>query len=338
MMVAAILMAGAQSGVAQNALTFKDGSFWLNGAGRGLQIPVVLPPSRRLGVFALQHKDRWVVVDDRGLTVRVGKDVRTTRLPDIAVTGKLFTRDEVLRTVELVEKGERTRGFATWAGDARIGDTLYLLLRWSDKAGTPWLEALVDLDLNSPRPWPRLLGRFPAPSPRRNEARDALRVVDGKLAAIGVDGDDWGVSLWNPADPPGEMARLGTFTPIGKGLTTFRSSPDLSRVFAVERTSYGTTLVSEADWVSRARKALFEERGDVTLAHVDPPVARFARGETTLLRNLDTGAELAINPRMTMRFLESGMLAWFPAERPTQAALYSYSDWRASASWKAATR
>src|SRR4051812_48053687 len=67
----------------------------------------------------------FAVWDERGLTVRIGKKVRSTHLPDIAVSPRVFPRDEILKTIDLIHRGKRKKGANALSGSRRIGNTAY---------------------------------------------------------------------------------------------------------------------------------------------------------------------------------------------------------------------
>ena len=75
------------------------------------------PPS------VIYRKDaNYAVWDSRGLTIRKDGRVRNTRLPDIALTPKLFSRDEILQTKDLLQNKKRQKGADALSGSMRVGN------------------------------------------------------------------------------------------------------------------------------------------------------------------------------------------------------------------------
>lgn len=329
----ALSLAMAVAAQPPTSLVFKDGSFWILASQETLRVPLETEVAKKAGIFALQHKDRWVVVDERGLTVRTAEGAKSSRLPDIAVTGRLFVREETLETVDKVAKGIRQRGFSTWTGAEKIGSTLFLRLRWKEKTGDPWLESIVKVDLEAGSPKGELVGRLDGIAPSADEAKDGVISLDGKLASVTKRGDEWGLSIWDPASPAGDKGRLGEFKPFGRRLAAYLLAGE-SKALVAERTDYGTVLASEVSLTDGARSPLFEARGQIEFVSANPPVARVVEGKKVTLRSIESGAVLDIAPDLTMRFVPLGMLAWAPTGNPSQAALYGYRDWRALAVWR----
>jgi len=143
-----------------NLRLFQD-SFVVRLGAQKADVPIQLPREKPALSVSFRKNQTYAVWDDRGLTIRIGKTAKSTRLEEIAVTPKIFTADEIRETAGLIKAKKRSKKAASLSGARRIGTTVYFLLRWEDSAGKPWMESLVSVDLAKPTFHPTLLARLP---------------------------------------------------------------------------------------------------------------------------------------------------------------------------------
>ena len=125
-------MLALQPKLSNYTLSLFEGNFVLRSRSEVQRIPVIVPATRPALVMLYRRDRNYAVWDDRGLTVRAGKYVHSTRLTEISVSPKLFTPDEIQRTVDLIHSGlgarkrircrarnEWVRTFSFWLGGRR---------------------------------------------------------------------------------------------------------------------------------------------------------------------------------------------------------------------------
>jgi len=300
---------------ASPSVTFDGSGFHVRGLGKEVVEPLVAAAAPDHVTY--RKDDAFAVWDSRGLSVRHRSFNMSTRLPEIALTPKLFTKEQIIETREAVEKGERSKEASALSGSRRIGDEVYFLVRWDDKAGKPWLEALVRVNLTLAKPKPELVGRFDGFSVASGAIDDQLVLVGASPAAF-VKGEAgaWGVGSLDRAK--GEFG----FRPLGQGL---RSATILSPrlALAMEDTGYGKVRVARIDLVSGARRDIAEVPGVPTL--VDGQLPALAMISTNLgpaLRNLETGAQVMLPVKPEVRRTSAGILVWGQG-KPESCSLYS---------------
>lgn len=295
-------------------------------------VPTKPEPAKLAKTVLFRKNQTFVVWDQRGLTVRVGKKARSTRLPEVAVTPRLFTREQILNTRARIKRGVRSANAAGVSGSYRIGNDIYFLLRWEEKSNQPWLEALVKVDLSQENPKPQLLGRYTGLSLANQEIDQRLFVKDGRLAAVTRVGPLWGVSAYDPKTK--EFAYL----PVGEKLQGFALIGKLTAVF-IEGTAYGPSIVGRADLDTGERSVLFESRGFVRLLdHKLPPLFVINAEGKRMLKNSDTSAQLELSPEWDFARAGENIVAWTPPVNPKAAKLYKPQRWQVLASWARAAK
>lgn len=317
----AILLLGHQGPL---EIQFSQDAFLISGGSKPLRVPLQeTVEAPKLGVF--RRGNVWVVWDERGLTVRDGDWSKTTKLEDAATSPKLFSREQILETVALVERAIRSKGASRLSGARRFGDRVYLLARWEDNSKRPWLEALFSVDLTDIRPQPQVIGRFEGYSLADRTSDDRLMILDDKLALITSNGQSWGLAKFDPKDWSFGYTALGgtltSYVPINQRLGIF-----------TERTSYGVTSVGRVDLIAGFRRTLFETRTEATPIDTSDPLIFLLKGRgVAALRNSETGAEVKVPAGAAARRTDLGVLVWSPAKKPTWAALYDPARWEIKA-------
>lgn len=274
---------------------------------------------------AYRKNDAWAVWDDRGLTIRKGKRVFSTKLPEISTSPKLQTREQLVETVDLIKNGKRSTEARALSGSKRIGSEIYFLMRWMDSEGKTWLEALVGVNLDEEKPIPRLLGKFEGLSLASAEIDDKLMLHKDALGILTRKGEEWGESIYAPG------GKVFSYRKLGYGLKNFKLVSGQTGEF-VDTAKYGATLAGRIALTDGRRDELIETRGKVTL--VGSSVALIENKGKAALRNLITGAEIGLEAGSHYRVAPQGLLVYYGDTRPTKAYLYNTSDWSVLASWK----
>lgn len=290
-------------------------------------VPLTLPKDKPVLSVSFRKNKNYAVWDDRGLSIRIGKTAKSTRLEDIATSPKAFSAEELAENVDLIQKKQRTRGATALSGAKRVGNLVFFLARWEEKGGKPWLEALVSIDLTEDTFHPKFHARLPGLTLADKKIDDRLFVLSDRLSAVSRKSDQWGVTSFDPD------AGKFEFKELGKNLESFQ--PLSARVGAfVERTDYGAKVGGRVDLTSLARKNLVEGKGTLKFADKSEPlIALFSKGSQVRLLNTDTGAELELLSSVAMRRTPLGLVVWSPFNNPKRAWLYSFERWSQLAEW-----
>ena len=306
----------------QYTLTVLGDTFIVRDGTKKETVPRVLRQPKTKETLVFRRDKRWVVWDERGLTTRDGDWTVTDRLEAVPVSAKAQSKAAIAKTVAAVKAGKRTRAAAGLSGARRLGTLVYLLPRWEEKDGTPWLEALIVVDLAKPHPKARLLGAFDGLSLARKPVEDRMD-LDGGLLTVPVNGDDaWGVATYDP-----KKSKFG-FRP--RGVRLLALEPD-GRI--IEKTAYGTTLAGRQDdgrtipWI--------ETRGPAEFVPGPGPIL-VRCGDR--LRNAVTGAETRLAPEASVRRTNAGLLVFWPEKTPRSARLLEPSRLEERARWERGTR
>lgn len=321
-----VAMLGANPSV---GLKYENGAFVMNdsqGERRVIVNPPVPPPT---STFAVKQRNTWLVWDNRGLTLRVGDKAASTRMPYIPTSPKVFSREQILENIRLIDQGKRQKEATALSGSEVIGDTVYLLVRWADADGKTWLEILMKVDTAAEEPKPEFVAKMPGMSLARGEVDDEMFVLNEKLVAVGTMGNEWGVSAFDV----NEEAVL--FKAFGTGLVRGSVQPDRRKVLFVERTSYGTQLAGEVELGTGARTDFAEARGNVSFFSAKPLLLRVDDAKGVALRYVDTGAEVRVPAGSEARMTGVGVLTWHPKANPQRALLYEPTRWIPVANWTA---
>lgn len=294
--------------------------------------PLKIPPgSPRLSV-AFRRDAAFAVWDERGLTIRVGKKLQSTKFRDVATSPKAFTKEEIKRTLSEIKAGRRSRDVGGLSGAVRIGSSVYFLARWTQKDGTPWAEAILRADLSEKFPEPKFLGRIPALSLAARPIDDQLFILEGKPSYVARTGAKWGLAQIDLKSKNISLDVLGGqligYTPIEGSVLGSRLG------LFVERTAYGTTVAGRVDLVNRYRKPLAEARAAMRFIDArDPACVVISFGDTAVLHNTATGAEMALPVPCATRRLSRGVVVWTPVSEPKRAWLFDPQRWQVRAYW-----
>lgn len=269
--------------------------------------------------IAYRRDQRWAVWDDRGLTVRDGKVAVTTKLGDISVSPRAFSRDEILKTLDMFKSGKRKKNSDSLSGAIRLGSKCYFLPRWTDTDGKAWLEALIEVDLNQANPRPKFLGRFKGFTSALKPIDDRLFLVRNRLSIVSSEGGTWGLASYS--DNSGAFE----FSPLGTNLISyFRGG------YFLESTTYNTYIVGQIDLGSGLRKNLFETRSKLVDLKDGSSVAVIRQKGSTIVKNLKTGGQITTDGNAYVAPVDKYVLVW-TKEKRTSAYLYEPVRWTAVA-------
>jgi hypothetical protein len=269
--------------------------------------------------IAYRRDQRWAVWDDRGLTVRDGKVAVTTKLEDISVSPRAFSRDEILKSLEMFKVGKRKKNSDSLSGAIRLGSKCYFLPRWTDTDGKAWLEALIEVDLNQANPRPKFLGRFKGFTSALKPIDDRLFLVRNRLSIVSSESGTWGLASY--LDNSGAFE----FSPLGTNLISyFRGG------YFLESTTYNTYIVGQIDLGSGLRKNLFETRSKLVDLKDGSSVAVIRQKGSTIVKNLKTGGQITTDGNAYVAPVDKYVLVW-TKEKRTSAYLYEPVRWTAVA-------
>lgn len=262
--------------------------------------------------------DTSVSWDSKGLSVKSGSFSSVSLLEDCALSPKLFEKAEIIKNRDLIAEGKRQKTANGLAGSLRLGKHVYFVPRWIDKEGKVWLEALVSINLDDAKPKWKLLGKFNGSSLSKSSVESRLFPQGASVCMFAIQpSGSWGLASYEPSKA------AFAFKELGKDLEDYLYIGGKMFMIA-EATSYGKTRLARYDLGTGARRDLMEAKGDILLVDDNKPY--LVEVQTNLgpaLRNLETGAQLAIPPRSAVRRTPFGVLVW-PVDDPKQAVLYSF--------------
>jgi hypothetical protein len=278
-------------------------------------------------VLAYRKDEDYAVWDSRGLTVRKGDQSRSFRFEEVPTDPKLFTPDEISKIQQDVRDGKKSLQATGLSGARRIGQRTLFLVRWTDSTNKPWLEALVQVDLDAKGLQPRVLGKLDGVTGTTLPIDNRLMILQNGVAAVVEKPSEWGVESYSFATQAFDYVRIGDHLQSWSGNGLY-----------LERTDYGTTIGGSASVSQNAQSTLFEDRGKVEWllgsSSTDVPVAMFTSPTGITLRNCATGLDQHLSAGAGVRRVPTGVLAWSPAANPTYAVLLSTDSWRRLAVWK----
>lgn len=304
------------------ALILDRDVFVVRGLGKEVREPVVRqdePESKA----SYRKDDAFAVWDARGITVRHGSFAYSSKLPEVALTPKLFSKEEIIAHRDAIAKGDLAKDASALSGSRRIADDVFFLVRWDDKEGKPWLEALVKVNLGLSKPKPELVGKFEGMTPGGVPVDDQLLVAPAGpqgnpvLSALVRKADStWGLATYD------RLEKVFGFRAFGSGL--LKAFPISSRlVLAMEATDYGKVRVARVDLTTGSRRELAELPGSPAFVDAEaPPLVKVATNLGLALRNLETGVQLNLPDKPVVRRTQAGILVWQDG-KPEAAALYS---------------
>lgn len=313
----------APSAKGPSSVTLTGNAFVVHRGALNETVPIALAKKVAPKFVAFRRDKNFAVWDVRGLTIRSGEKVKSYRLPELAVSPKLFEHEEIRNNLKLIASGERTKNATALSGAKRIGNDVYFLVRWDDKSKQTWSEALVRVPLDADDLKWYLVGKFDGLSLATLSIDDQLILHNGFLAVIIRKGEEWGESFYSR-----NMKAFG-FKKLGKNLAEFEPTKDDGAMF-VEKTSYGTSIGGLVDVEKQVRHELLEVRGTFKLLDGEHPMLAL---EPPMLRNAESGSEFALPKDAAVRRCVGGVLIFAPQAHPTSAVLYDPERWTPLARW-----
>ncbi len=293
-----------------------------------LRVPFVAPKPKLPLFLAFRKNDTYAVWDDRGLTIRRRTHVTTSKLADVIVSRKVFSKEEINRNASLIKDGAHSKEANAISGARRIGKEVYFLVRWDDKSGKAWAETLVSVDITSKKPTLDLLGRFEGLSFGTKPIDDKLQIVGGKLAIVSKGAESWGFSMYDPAN------RQFEYRPMGYKLNSFEHINSVQGVFT-ETSTYGTNIAGRIDLNTGTRKIFYEGREDLRFLDVlEPFVVIATEGTTTKIVNCTNAFSRVLPFVLDGRRAGANVLFWTPTPNPKAAWLLNPQNWEPEARWR----
>lgn len=308
-------------------LTFRDGAFLIKTGADVLKAPLNPPAlAKKVEQVVFRKNDNYAVWDGRGLSVRHKNRTKSSRLNDIALTPKLFTREQILETRELIAEGVRQKEASALSGARRVGSEAYFLVRWTDSNGKTWLEALVKVDLDSETPTPQLVGKFDGFSLATKPIDDWLFTIDDSLCVVTRADGSWNLAKYNLKERAFSAYVQGldlvSYTPISRQLGIFvEKAPD---------TAYVTGRV---DLATGSRRNLLESRLMPTILDGERP--SIAILENRIIHNLESGAQTPMPADSKAIRTRAGIVVYWPSANPKKAVLLDPERWTQLAKWDA---
>lgn len=316
-----------QDSVDKPSLKLFQDYFIVRVGSKRAEVPLQLPGEKPRLATSFRKNQNYAVWDERGLTIRIGKVAKSSRLEDVATSPKAFDREQILENSELIEKKVRNRGASALSGAKRVGNLVFFLLRWEDRESKPWMEALVSVDLTADTFHPKFHARLTGLTLADKKIDDRLFVLSDRLSAIVRDGEAWGVASYEPESGLFENKVLG------RKLENIQPLTPTTCAF-VERTDHGTVAGGVIDLQTQNRKMLTEAKGKMRFADKGTPLlAIYSNNGDSRLLNTETGAELELLGSSAMRRTPLGLVVWSPFRSPKRAWLYDMKRWDVLAQW-----
>lgn len=310
------------------SLSLKDGQ-WVTGDAKGTtSVPVNPPVPKPATVFSMKIDKTWVVFDERGLTVRNPKGAKSSTFSEIPTSPKVLPRAGIQDVITRVNKGEISKNASGVSGWELVDDNLYIVLRWNEKAGDPWLEALFKLDTSNPKELkPVFLARLNGITQARNAVVDELHMVGEKLVSVVTNSGGWGLATWDL------QQAFGRYQQLGEGIGRHSLRSDKNTLLYTETLSYGAERAGTIDLETLKRTDLFEARGTIKFVQYPGVVLAVTRGDKVALHVADSGLEAEYPADCAYASTAHGIVVWTPRAKPDNAWLLDPATLKARATW-----
>ncbi len=309
-------------------LSYKAGVFSIAAPSGTSKVVINQPEQPAPKTWEINEFGTRVTWNEKGLTVSKGAYKRTTQFRDIPTSPRLFSREQIRTMLEGIEAGDRAAEASALAGHELLGENLYLLVRWNDKANKPLFEAIIQVDLTPEKPWFKVLYRSPGVSQASGPVSDELFLANNRLCAVATVANKWGLSTW---DLKGEFVRYFQF---GTGLFRWSIPGAAPReLLFVERTEYNSWLAGRVNLATFERTELGESKEKASFVSTDPVTIRFDSVERSRIRYADSGLEQEFLAWTAARQTPQGLLMWHPARSPRQAVLFRTGTFQPLAKW-----
>ena len=277
-------------------LRYFQGEFILRKDREAWRVRVPPAPPAPVTSIAYRRDDCWAVWDERGLTIRVGDKLTSSKLEGIARSPRIFPHAELVESLEKVRKGERSAFASGIGGSRRLGNYAYFVPRWLDKTGAVWLEALVRVDMTKPNPKPELVARIPGTTLVRNALDKWLLADDGGLALPVTTTEGWAILRIKDEQVfpyPQEGALM-----------------DLNGDRYIQRLSSNLYQYGLVDWKTPKLTMQYESRVPLAFTPVDPDLLISQSETKSSVVFLPTGAQWNLPARSMIEAIGPFLLAY----------------------------
>lgn len=310
-------------------ITFSNSVFTIKGPEGNSQVST-LPQFQAMNTTTGQlwlPMDKYVLTfNEKGFGFRRDNKVTYADYSYIPLVPDFSPTEQIEFTKREVANKRRSLSVSAISGWEKIGSHVYVLMRWDDKSGRSWLEALVDIDFSGKAPMARLVGGFDGMSTAKGRVNDKLISENGKLYIV-VNGES--------------KATLCTYDPAKGEFSSKEISSYYTDSKLIEGSLYGmgfeltpakTLLVNLIDREQGNSRTVAEVRGSIYGLYA-PAILHYGNSNRKVLLNLTSGAEMVVPSGCGLQAVDAGILLWTPKEKPTAAALYSAGSFRTLARW-----
>ena len=273
----------------------------------------------KLGSRIYSFGNRSMKVESKGKTVKMD-------FTAIALTPKLFTSEEIASNRNLIASGTRSDAPDAISGWVSQGQSIFVLLRWNDRAGRGWMEALVKLSTEDTATGYTLVGRFHGLTTAKTAVSNMITRAGEVFAAMTVTEEGTGVATLSPIDSS------AGFKAVGARSNDAFFIPDSAYGVTRDPTAAGTTIVSVLETSSFSLRKAAEIRGDIE-EFMQPSIVKYRYQGRSKLLNMVSGAELPLPSDAGIGATPAGVLLWVPKSNPRAAALYSSVTFRTLGKW-----
>ena len=323
------MLAGVATGAPRTSLAFADDAFVVSHGSVTERIPLEAVKATPRGKIEFRSDATFVTWDERGLTVRVAAHSTSTRLKQIPTSPRLRTHDAIVGTLDAVRTGKRSLDARAVSGSRRFGKTVYVVVRWEDGPGQPWLEALVSVDLSAATPVPKAIAVLPGLSFSSAQVADNLVAGPTGVSMLLRAGTSWGLWSYRPDTQQSDFHVLGEGVKYASAV-----SPELAAF--VEKTDHGTFAAGTVDLATGERADTAEAPSLWRMLDAkSPPVAEATDDAgARVLAELSSGAMFDLPDGASVRRAGGNVLIWQGGQHPTRAWLYDPTGWKPVAWWR----
>jgi hypothetical protein len=332
MLAAALFFELAISQTLPAKLAYENGGFTVSIPGREERIASspLEPPKGPVATPVFYRKDAtFAAWDARGLTIRVGEKVTSTRLSSFLLDPLLNSPAEIAKHRFLIQAGRMKSGAADLVAARRFKHETLWVVRWQELDGKQVADALVAVDLGAANPEPKVVAKLKGRLIADGPITSRLLALADKVTLIEANETRWGIVQWDPVAK--RLSRSG----MGHTLRAVEMISNRLGAF-VESTPRGTQVLGRLDLVSKGRKDLLETPGEAMLLdRATPWIAYVIEGGEARLHNLDSGAKMTIPADSYAKRGAKSLLIWSGGSHPSAAALYDWVRWDKLANWVA---
>lgn len=293
------------------------------------QIPLAQKPPSQSYAVNFSAGNITVNWDKKGLSITGDGRPDTTQFREIPTSPRLRTRKDIEATLLAAHTQGRKLTASALSGWQESGTTVFMLIRWQDKPGYAWLEALIKIDLGDATPRPETVALLPG-------VTFSSQLIDTKLMKAGKDlvayihsGPTWGRWSFNPATHKSNFLKIGTEPKYINGLKN-------GQVQAVEKTAYGSFNASLYNGSTGSRICHIEFETMPKFISADLPSVVELASNTRELINLSTGALKAIPADSRIAPIGSNLFIWTGGDQPQNAWILSPAEWSSYGDWSQA--